>query len=23
VQRWAGDQTLQPLDSVDAADWPI
>jgi deoxyribodipyrimidine photo-lyase len=23
VQRWAGDQVLQPLDSVDAADWPI
>ena len=23
IQRWAGDQTLQPLDSVDAADWPI
>jgi len=23
VQRWAGGQTLQPLDSVDAADWPI
>jgi deoxyribodipyrimidine photo-lyase len=23
VQRWAGKQTLQPLDSVDAADWPI
>ena len=23
VQRWAGAQALQPLDSVDAADWPI
>jgi deoxyribodipyrimidine photo-lyase len=23
VQRWAGEQTLQPLDSMDAADWPI
>jgi deoxyribodipyrimidine photo-lyase len=23
VQRWAGEQTLLPLDSVDAADWPI
>ena len=23
VDRWAGDQTLLPLDSVDAADWPI
>ncbi len=23
VQRWAGEQSLQPLDSVDAADWPI
>ena len=23
VQRWAGEQTLQPLDSVDAANWPI
>tara|TARA_B110000503_G_scaffold34839_1_gene56803 strand:+ start:5692 stop:7035 length:1344 start_codon:yes stop_codon:yes gene_type:complete len=23
VQRWAGEQVLQPLDSVDAADWPI
>ena len=23
VKRWAGDQTLQPLDSMDAADWPI
>ena len=23
VRRWAGGQTLQPLDSVDAADWPI
>ena len=23
VRRWGGDQPLQPLDSVDAADWPI
>ncbi len=23
VRRWAGDQELTPLDSVDAADWPI
>ena len=23
VKRWAGDQPLQPLDSVDAADWPL
>ena len=23
VQRWAGEDSLQPLDSVDAADWPI
>jgi len=23
VQRWAGDQTLLPLDSVDAVGWPI
>jgi deoxyribodipyrimidine photo-lyase len=23
VQRWAGEQILQPLDSMDAADWPI
>jgi deoxyribodipyrimidine photo-lyase len=23
VQRWASDQTLLPLDSVDAVGWPI
>ncbi|EAW31642.1 Deoxyribodipyrimidine photolyase [marine gamma proteobacterium HTCC2143] len=23
VHRWAGEDSLQPLDSVDAADWPI
>lgn len=23
IKLWAGDQPLQPLDSVDAADWPI
>ncbi|HAS22410.1 MAG TPA: deoxyribodipyrimidine photolyase, partial [Idiomarina loihiensis] len=23
IERWAGDLSGQPIDSVDAADWPV
>ena len=23
IRVWSGDKNLKPLDSVDAADWPI